>query len=286
MRITKTITVLAAGLIVLGLVFPRTDGLSDAERLAIRIDRVLDGMEEPRIHTSDLLTFWPAEIAPYFDYEGLSDDINPPSVRFFTPTDGAEHNHLSGYTYCDEEVFLNRRYVNPVSHRFESINSLSTLVHEMIHTLGGDFCSPMDSETTESTTETATTEVLAALANHGNDVALYVALENLKEIAIDTAWYEALRDNDMAGFYRFITQVYDDREQARLAKAVRYWSKDMDYLKTILFKYSVKVFDNFQAGKVDMNLPEGFYGMKKGTLVLDDVRYLMENFEDMVGEDG
>lgn len=283
MKIKKVLAVFLAGTVLLAAVFLPRDDFSEAEKLAIRIDAVLDGLEEPKIGYNDLTMLWPREVAPYFDYEGLSPDVSIPKVQFFAPQDGLEHNHLGGYTYCADVVWLNQRVINPVSSRFGQPNALATLVHEMIHTLEGDFCT-YDSAKTESLTETATTEVLAALANHGNSVAFYAALDNLRDLLVSTAWYEALKSGNMGHFKEFMGIINDDVEQARLDKAQRFWATQPDFLKEILYKYSVKVWENVQKGEIEVAIPGFRGGESKQLIVLDDVKYLLENFEDMADD--
>jgi hypothetical protein len=268
-----------------------------AEKLALRVDAVLDSMEPPEFASEDIDPFWTYEIAPFFEYEGLlgpGDDLFDPSLLDYTPpevvwdpqVDGVSHNHLLGYTYCENQVFLNIRVINHVSAWYGwERNPIATLTHEMIHTLGGDFCAPFDSETAESTTQSATLEVLAALANQGNRAALYSLLLELKDAAEDVVLAQALADDDLDGFREFRRQLDPSAtEEARFEKSMRFWSKDMDTLKGILDRYSVLVFENVQAGQVVMYLPDGNF--KLDVLKLDDLGYVLAHMEELADDAG
>ena len=114
-------------------------GYRQAEQFALRVDRALDALEEPEFEANDLALAWPLEIAPYLQYEGLTvRPVNPAVI--FEPFPGDRHSHIAGYTFCGNEFFLNLRYINWISSWYNDVSSLATLVHEMVHTAGGDFC--------------------------------------------------------------------------------------------------------------------------------------------------
>lgn len=253
----------------------QSSDLTAAQRFALRVDAVLDGLEKPRVFAYELEGLWPYEVFPYFNYENLTNQAIPPRVVFEVQGDGARHVHLAGYTYCENEVYLNARYINPVSVWYEDADALVTLVHEMIHTLGQDFCNPWDSEKTESSTQIATLEVLAAMANHGNEVAYYALLDELRSIAMNTALYEAMQENDLAGYREFRSLVFQEEGLARFDKSQRYWANDQATLNEILKKYSVDVFHAVQHGRFQVDLP----GDQRGTTIygLDDLRYVINH---------
>ena len=258
----------------LGGVLP-SKSYSQAERFALRIDRALDALEEPEFEAGDLTLAWPLEIAPYLQYERLTNNSVNPAV-IFEPFPGDRHAHIAGYTYCDDEVYLNLRYLNWTSSWYDDISSLVTLVHEIVHTAGGDFCS-WDSEVAESRTQLGTLEVLAGMANHGNVVAYYALLDELREIAMNTALLEALQSNDLDGYREFREQIFPDDKMraARFEKSMRYWAGEMITLKQILKKYSAVVFEDLQDGKFKADLPPG--DGDQDTVLLDDLMYILRN---------
>lgn len=255
---------------------------SPAAAFALRIDAALDRLPEPAQPTYDDLTvYWPFEIAPYFEYEGLTDyEYGVPPIVILEPQLGAmEHVHIAGYTYCEDAVFLNARYINPVSVWNERTEVLATLVHEMVHTVGGDFCS-FDSVTAESRTQLGTLEVLAAMANHGNEYAFYALLDELRDIAMSTAELEYIEAGDIAGFRALYQEVYPEAARlARIDKSLRFWANDMETLKGILDRYSKVVFDDFQDGEFLAYLP----GYRQGatTIPMDDLVYVLSNLDEL-----
>lgn len=292
MKLAPLAGLLAAGAVVVAIAsapFTGGAGSTAAERMALKIDAALDLMEEPEGFSSiDLELVWPFEIAPYFEYEGLTDSFRGvPAVTFQPQADGQSHNHLAGYTYCGDEVWLNVRYINWVSTWYNRPDSLGTLVHEMVHTLGGDFCS-RNSERAESRTQLATLEVLAAMANHGNYYALYAVLDELRDVALSTVWAESIKANDLDRFRAFRERIFpnDAVREARFEKAVRYWSSDPGTLRAILTKYSVVVFNDLLDGEFEAVLPRprsSWGGGTNGpqTVLLDDLMYVIEHAEEM-----
>lgn len=263
---------------------------TDAERLAFRIDAVLDQYEAPQeFFPESLDPYWVFEVAPFFQYEGLTTaEYEPPAVIFEPQRGGADHNHLLGYTYCGNEVFINIRVINPMSAWYGwERNPLATLVHEMVHTLGGDFCS-LDSATAESATQTAALETLAALANGGNRVALYSLLQELKDMAMGVVLAEALKNDDLDGYREFRSRIDPSAlQEARFEKSMRFWRNDMPLLMEILDKYSAKVFANVQAGELVADIPSagGIGDGSRDHVPLDDLSYVLANMEEMA-EDG
>lgn len=283
------VAVFAALALFVGAVFatPSGEQITPAERMALRIDAILDSVEAPTFAPESLDPYWVYEVGPFFEYEGLTKDEFVYRTVVWQPLlDSAGHNHLLGFTYCNPEVYLNIRVVNPVSAWYGwERNPLATLVHEMVHTLGGDFCS-FDSETAESTTQTATLEVLAALANGGNAVALYSLLLELKDTALDVVLADALKNDDLNGYRAFLKRIDPSAQRAaRFEKSMRFWADDMGGLKEILSKYSVLVFNNVQSGTLKVDVPFLYRGDGvKDTVKLDDLVYVLAHAEDLAGD--
>lgn len=258
---------------------------SDAEVFALRVHNALKSMEVPKFSAKDA-TWWVAEFTPYFGYEGvdrvaemLGAGTDQVEVEFILQEDGGSHNHILGYTYCEGVVVLNGRMISPVSTWKNRPDFLATLVHEAVHNIGGAYCSN-NSKMTESRTQLGTLEVLAAMANAGNRVALYTLLNELQDIAENVVWYNDLKNNDMKHFLAFQEEINDGdaMKMARLEKALRYWHNDLDTLKGILDRYSVTVWEDFiKDFKYVSSSP-----MTGDFIVnMDDLRYVINHMEEM-----
>lgn len=268
----------------------KADRYSEAQRFALRMDAILDTMTVPTPAQVTPLSLWVKETAPYLQYEGIAPDgFKAPRVVAVYQSDGMKHNHVLGWTQCDQTVFINRRVLNPISAWYGvGRNPVATLIHEMIHTAGGDFCSMFDTAKQESSTQTATLEVLAALANGGNTTALYTLISELKETAMDTALADALAQKDPRALdrYRAFRRVVNPSalEEARFEKSMRTWAKRRAELRELLRKYSVIVYSNVRAGKFRLRLPSDTaldWVENSDTLVLDDLAYVMTHAEEM-----
>jgi len=263
-----------------------------AALMALKTDAILDSVSVPEFTSLDLALTWPLEIFPYLEYEGLTGKAWEPMVEF-VPLPGAEAMHVAGYTYCEDVVYLNIRYINWVSPWNDEVESLATLVHEIVHTQGGDFCA-WDSQTAESRTQLGTLEVLAGMANHENKVALWALLDELRSISMNTVLADAIARNDLDSYRSFRAKIYEDGlSEARFEKSMRFWAPQIGELRTILDKYSVSVFRDIQDGKFIVDLPDTWHLDRTGdgledVVVLDDLMYVIENAEEMaatVGEE-
>jgi len=258
-----------------------------AKALAVKMDRILDQMEEPEFVALDLQGAWEFEILPYLEYEGLTQAVNAPVV-LFEPQPGTSHRHIAGWTYCKDSVVLNIRFINWTSPWYDDPSALMTAIHEIVHAQGGDFCSFI-SEVAESRTQLGTLEVAAALANDGNPVALYALLDELRGIAADTVLADYLSRNDLDGFREWRKTIFPGAaREAKFEKSMRFWSYQMSDLKGILDRYSVSVFRDFQDGQFKVDLPEtqlknvgdGFDDI----VLLDDLMWVIDHAEDMAND--
>lgn len=275
------VMLLAIGLVVGSFSAVNSSGLSDAERAALRFDAALDRLERPEDINSADAQVLAIEIAPYFEYEGLTGwSTSIPEVVYEPQLEAMGHNHLLGYTFCEDEVYLNARYVNWTSAWYNRPDFFSTLVHEMIHTLGGDFCT-YDSAWTESRTQLATLEVMAAMANHGNAMALYALLDELRAVAMGTALAEAIEADDLDRYRWLHSEVYDGDpiQRAKFEKSMRFWSPRLTELRALLAKYDVAVFADFQDFRFQAEIPGGLPG--RDVILMDDLQYLVDNLDDM-----
>jgi hypothetical protein len=278
--------------------------LSPAAQLAVELDGLLDGVAEPvQPVSNELLIRWTFEILPYFEYEGVTGRAVAPSEVRLTPyLEAMEHSHILGRAYCTEQgggpVEINARVGNPVSSWYGRPGFLATLVHELGHVQGGGLCSG-DSAELESTTQIVTLEVLASMAAAGNKLALYVVLDELRDMAMGAVHFDALKAGRMSEFRAFAARVYSDPvEQSRMAKSARRWEHDQGTLREILFKYSkvpmVKVLRGLKKGAgvveglrlvatpsygfsfvVPDNAPRG--------LIIDDLVYVLEHADELLG---
>lgn len=256
---------------------------SKAAQFALRVDAAIDRMEAAGVEPAKAkdAALYVLEIQPFFGYEGLIDVeqdryIDP---QFIPQLDSMSHSHILGYTYCDGTLVLNGRFLNPVSTWYNRPEFLGTLVHEMVHNIGGEYCG-LDTYRTESRTQLGMLEVLSALANTGNQQALYAVLVELRDIASDTYWAELLSQGKGDEFAAFDAQINDGdpAESARLAKAERRWANDMGTLRGILKRYSQVVFDDFQDFHYEVMNPWGF---GEDSIKMDDLKYLLNHLEEL-----
>lgn len=276
-----------------------------AAQLALKLDALLDKIEEPKIEvTNALLVAWTLEALPYFEYEGVTGmAIRPDNVQFVHYPTAMENFHVLGRAYCNPAgggpVEINARAANPASPWHGRPFILATLVHELIHVQGGGFCDGSSAEL-ESTTQLVTLEVLAAMANHGNALALYTVLDELRDMALAAAHYEAMASGDNDRYRALERKVYSTpQEQARLAKSARRWELDQATLKEILYKYSKIPIDKIIRGlerKAIPNLklgPPAVYGFnstpqesERRWLVIDDLAYVLDHAAEMLAGGG
>lgn len=273
----------AASLVALLVVSPGDSSrLSRAAEFALKVDASIDAMQKPEYSAADA-ELWVLEVSPFFSYEGLTPmgmALDPPfaEVEFVPQPDGMSHNHILGYTYCDGQVSLNARFVNPVSTWFNRDEFLGTLTHELIHNLGGGFCEG-SSESLESRTQLATLEVLAAMANGGNKVALWALLTELRDIAMATVEYEALKAGDIGVYEELQALIFpgDAVEKSRFDKSMRFWEDDMDGLMGILDRYNARVFKDWQDFQFDVEIPlQGVTAVE-----MNDLKYVIENLDEL-----
>ena len=272
-----------------------------AAELALRLDGLLDQVEEPKVEiTQATIAAWTVEILPYFEYEGItSASVTPDSVKLTLFPSAMENFHVLGQAFCDVfgggPVDLNGRVANPTSAWYDKPFVLATLVHELGHIQGGGLCSGSSAEL-ESTTQLVALEVLAAMANGGNELALYALLDELRDMAMGAAHYEAIANGNLDGYRALVGQVFDaPDEQARAAKSARRWSSDPATLREILYKYSWipvdKILDGLEKGQIpDLKLAPvqetfGFYGRPSNPrrpLVIDDLAYVLEHADELL----
>lgn len=281
--------------------------LSRYEALALRMDEALDSLPVRKIEPS--LDLWMYEIAPYFYYEGLISEPKYPAALEFSLFPNEANFHVLGRAACSEAgggpIQINARGVNHLSRWNMEAWLLPTLIHEMIHVQGGGFCSGL-SQDLESTTQMGTLEVLAAMANHGNMDAAYALIDELRDMAMSAAYYEALRDGETDRYMRLRDRVYSEAsEKARAEKSRRHWwatPQSKVNLKDVLNKYSFipmsRVLDGLEAGEIP-NLRLGLWKDERGhgtwrqdqaqgneprALKIDDLAYFISHLDGFATE--
>lgn len=244
------------------------------EGMARKIDAILDRETPLEITEDDLVNKWPKEIAPYFEYEFLTNgEAKVPKVSFFESTDAFQCFHVYGYTFVFDQsgsIFLNQRFINPISPSYRKVSALTTLVHETAHIQGGDFAG-MDSEASEKNTQLATLEVLAAMANSDNKYARQALLGELRDIYVGVVLSRALKSGEMHAYTRLLKDLYGNSKERGLRK----WRQiGLGKLEEILSAYSVSVYDDFQ----DFQFTAKAEGDKSPrTLLMDDLKAFLEN---------
>lgn len=261
-----------------------------------RMDGLYDQLaQEPvTIINDDELIAWALEILPYMAYEGVTAaPVVPYGVSWFWAPNNRMF-HVAGTASCGAfgapGAFLNVRYANPVSAWYGDEN-LSTLVHELIHVQGGTFCSGSSADL-EANTSIATVEVLAAMVNDGNALALPSLLDDLRGMGLSrlrfylpTAEYAAFRA-EILGTDPFVVAQFEKRTRA--------WAANPAGLQDVLWKYSVVPHDALLLGvtsecvcvervKVQTVIAPMPPVYEDKPLVVDDLRYFLERAESFVG---
>lgn len=273
---------------------------NEAAELAYRLDKLLDAIPEQTIEVTPVaIKEWTFEILPFFEYEGIvGAAIRPESVLLTPYLEAMEHSHVLGRAYCTPAgggpVEINARVANKRSAWYGRPSFLATLVHELGHIQGGGLCSD-NSDETESTTQLVTLEVLAAIANGGNGVALLSVLDELRDMLMGAVHYEALLGK-IEGWEKFRAEIYSDTDEiARSEKSKRRWRSDPALLKEILYKYSWIPVQKILKGLPEQKIPRLLLGEPEwdGELIpygapqprpleIDDLAYVIEHAEELV----
>lgn len=182
------------------------------------------------------------DIVPYLVLEHVTPQGSYPEVVMIRPYVGEGSFKIGGSAKCfrrsDEPlvVMLNVRGFD--RGETEESHVLSTLVHELIHIQGGSFCSG-DPVSYESSTEAASWEVLAGMANNGDPVAEKAFWENMESLARISV-REYLMREDADWLYQIWANVMfrEPKDRQQVEKWLRYWAGNKDDLKTIITRYA------------------------------------------------
>lgn len=228
--------------------YDREEGITfeQASALAIRFDKMSDKFgEDPKIEASPEELYKLAhEILPQFQKEGATNKTRiPKNLDFVAFQDGEAHNHVGGRSDCQSYAILNARYINDWSRTHDSPHWVSTTVHELAHMQQGDVCNNYgDAEervNIENTAQIVTWEVMAAQVNDGNKKFVLPLLDELKSVAMSTAYVTSEREGKQEEFKELQKKMEKGALiEARRERFERVWKDDPQRLKYILTTYS------------------------------------------------
>lgn len=302
---------------------PSLDPVKVAE--IVRLSALLDELPQKAYpitatNADNFLSNWATEILPWFAYEGVSDPAIPPKdiSFYFGPFGPKEYIdgyvfHILGLSACEQigvapnpfdgeltpvagPIWLNGRYINSASPWYQRPDLVSVLTHELGHSQG--ICAG-PSPYVESSTQIATMEVLAAMANSGNDSVLLSLLFEYRGIVQGALKFEAMRDGLADQYEQLVASVdhYSAREAAIRDASRRFWNKSDEgraELRGILYRYElvpyVKIQWGLKYGSLRASATQGRLTAPQmlvplGTdFKLDDLAYFLANAEVRVEE--
>lgn len=263
---------------------PLAPSFGQALAVASELDRLGDQLEPPPMErTTNAIQILAIEVAPYYQYEGISRwTIIPYTSAVYY--DGNDNFHVLGRCYLYELVAtINVRHINPWSSRWYDRQYLAVLVHEIGHAQG---INRGPGPEMEATTQLATLEVLAAMVRDRNAWALPAFVETLRDYAENYAWSMALKQGRMDKFTEYVEARADSEyEIATFYRALDHWSPRMDELQEILTAYGEAPFvltmeslaaDDLTHCGLD-SLPNG-----TGCLTLNDTAYVLRHLRELV----
>lgn len=235
-----------------GKLLPPTKGeaVSFALRLSDLEEKIVPFTPEPPDTIEEVRTM-ALEILPYFFYEKiyqgeqsqiffLKEDYIKPLEIVQEEYRGYRNFHVLGSAECFKkdkgELFLNSRFFNPYSPWFRKSSVISTLVHELAHFQ--EICQP--DELTETATQLATVEVLAAMTRHGNKYTFLPFLDEVQGFAESFALFQALKEGNLDWYKRqYLARLPNpDWRMARFEKSMDFWrGRGIGNLIEILEKY-------------------------------------------------
>lgn len=238
------------------------------QRLTGLLDKLPQKTYPITLENSSLFTAeWEVEILPFYAHAGIVDSVTPPAaIRFFFQPYGSADDvdmltfHILGLSECGQiegfaddgtaikgPIWLNGRFINPVSPWYQDASYLPTLVHELGHSMG--ICDG-PSDYIESSTQVATIAVLAAMANAGLDGAILGLLDEYRSITQGALLSDALRTNHLAEYESFWASVHPSaRDRAQHAFSSRFWYGNkarLTELKGIVSRYELTPYVKIQ----------------------------------------
>lgn len=276
----------------------------EAATLAIRLDRAVDALPDivPNATPAGLYRY-AAEILPQFEYEGIVPRTAVPDEVAFALflTDPQSHNHVLGRSDCENWAVLNARMGNPISSWYQD-DIVAVLTHELAHVAQGkSICRVEDRGLVENSAQIAAVEVMAGLGLAGNAEFLGAAVEELRGMAISTAYGLALQEGKLDDFIKLRSRVSPGAaSMARFERSRRRWADDPDQLAIILDRYSIQPLNMIVrairengAEITGLAFPAVFGTIFGGSarfdytpqpIKLDDTKYLLEYLEEIVAD--
>ena len=269
----------------------------EAAQLAKRFDKAFDKLPEPKIeYTDKVLAGLAYELIPQFQYEKITPGAEwPQTVEFMVFPDGDSANHVLGRSDCNEYAVVNGRMSLPLS-TFAKNEAPFTLAHELAHVAQTQsVCRAVASEEIESSAQIGALEVTAGLALQGNPLWLWATVDELRGMAMSSAYGLALKENGFEKFHDLRKQLSPGAmSEARFMKSRRRWSSDPEQLEDILNKYNTKPLNRViyaishkDAQISDLAFPlvsqQGPF-ISRQSVKLDDLGYLITNLESLVDD--
>jgi hypothetical protein len=277
-------------------------GLSfdEMRRLLERLSTLVDELPPLRspVRQRDL-KLWVREILPWFQAEGVVARVVVPktvAIRAFSGYGFANSHLLAAGSCWFESVLVNGRVFSRVSSWYRRPDFLAALVHELAHVQG--ICIGNDALQVEASAQIAALEVMAAMANDGNEPMVRALLTELRRMCLDAleydAWGNPTRERSARTLDRRV--LHSALAEAQIAQAERYWmgSKERSQeLRRVLYRYAEVPLQRIVAGlhtgtvwniQLPINDP-GRGGSTTGPLKrlrIDDLRYFLAHAEPMV----
>lgn len=214
---------------------------------------------------------WTLEVVPFFAYEGVtSDDATGgfggpvyPAMTFEYYQEALLHNHVLGRALVfGDEISLNARHTNPVSSWYGRTDALATLIHELAHAQGVKFPAPHSNIDHEASAQLVMLEVLSALVNNGNELALAPLLEELYYMNLSAARYVAIRDGYEERFLADRASFHDAFEMANFEKSDRFWARRAGEGTNLSYILEVYNYDPLNALHRGLANEDRIYGVK------------------------
>lgn len=272
----------------------------EAAALAIRFDRALDRLPIPEFaNTQQELTEFALELVPQFEYEGVvSKATFPEEVEFTYFPDAGSANHVLGRSDCSTFAHLNLRMAFETS-TWGDTEVLYTIAHELAHVQQGTaVCLSVADWLVENSAQIASMEVMCGLANQGNPIYLWAAVNELRGMFLSSALGLAYKEDRMNDFEILREQLSPGAfAEARFQKSHRRWSDDPLRRAEILDWYNVvpinqivwairennKALPGLAFPEIDTSSTSGYYGTTESlTLMLDDTAWVIEHLEELV----
>lgn len=278
------------------------EGMSfdEAAALAIRFDKAFDRLPVPEFaNTPEELTEFALELLPQFEHEGIVSQSHYPEVVEFTYyTDGNLANQVLGQSNCSTYAKVNGRITFETS-TWGDTEALFTIAHELTHVQqSSTICYTNERSLVENSAQIGAMEVVCGLANQGNPMYLWAAIDELRGMTLSAALGLALKENRMGEFEELRQQLSPGAfSEARFQKSQRRWTEDPVRLAEILEWYNVTPINmiikairennNQITGlafpEIDTSRETGVYGSSEPlTLALDDTAWVIEHLEELV----